>query len=108
MLDIASVVLGGFQDDLSSTFGDSIGWAVGHAILLIFLGVLFFGIRGRDHIINHSGVGRSEALDLGVFLLLTLSLYYINSSMFDFELGASLGLAAAASLFLRWMVTVLG
>ena len=37
MFDLASTILGTFQDDLVSVFGDSIGWAVGHAILLVTL-----------------------------------------------------------------------
>ena len=47
-------------------------------------------IRERNHIIQRSGFGKNELLDLGVFLLLTLSLFYIYTNVFAFETIASL------------------
>ena len=35
MVDIASMVLAGFQDTLVSAFGSTLGWAIGHIIVLL-------------------------------------------------------------------------
>ena len=56
MFDLASAMLGTFQDELVSVFGASIGWFVGHAILLAALVAVVFAIRERDHVIKHSGL----------------------------------------------------
>ena len=106
--DLASTILGSFQNDLVSVFGESIGWFVGHVILLATLIGMVFAIRERDHVINHSGIGRSQAIDLGVFLLLTLVLFYFYATVCGFASDPSLILGATSSLFLRWMVTILG
>ena len=108
MFDLASIVLGTFQGELVSVFGDSIGWFVGHAILLAALATLVFAIRERDHVVKHSGLGRSQAIDFGVFLLLTLALFYFYSAICGFASIPSLVVGATSALFLRWMVTVLG
>lgn len=108
MFDIASNILGPFQTDLVSFFGDSIGWFVGHAILLAALVTMVFAIRERDHVINNSGLGRGQALDLATFLILTLALFYFFTAVCGFASGPSLVVGATSSLFLRWMVTILG
>ena len=108
MFDLASTILGTFQDDLVSVFGDSIGWAVGHAILLVTLVAMVFAIRERDHVIKNSGIGRTQVFDLGTFLLLTLALFYFYSAVCGFATIPSLIVGATSSLSLRWMVTILG
>jgi len=108
VFDLASIVLGTFQGELVSVFGDSIGWFVGHSILLAALATLVFAIRERDHVVKHSGLGRSQAIDFGVFLLLTLALSYFYSAICGFDSIPSLVVGATSALFLRWMVTVLG
>ena len=108
MFDLASTILGTFQDDLVSVFGDSIGWAVGHAILLVTLVAMVFAIRERDHVIKNSGIGRTQVIDLGTFLLLTLALFYFYSAVCGFAPIPSLIVGATSSLSLRWMVTILG
>jgi len=108
VFDIASLVLGGFQDELVSVFGHTLGWTIGHTILFLFLGLMALGIRKREHVINNSGVGRREALDLGGFLILTAALYFVYTTTLDFDSVASWALAATSSLSLRWIVTVLG
>ncbi len=108
MFDLASTILGTFQDDLVSVFGDSIGWAVGHAILLVTLVAMVFAIRERDHVIKNSGIGRTQVIDLGTFLLLTLALFYFYSAVCGFATIPSLIVGATSSLSLRWMVTILG
>ena len=108
MVNIASTILAGFQDDLVVLFGETLGWIVGHSILAAALATIVLGIKERDHIIQRSGFGKNEILDLGVFFLLTLSLFYIYTNTFHFESVASLALGATSSLSIRWMVTVLG
>ena len=108
MFDLASTILGTFQDDLVSVFGDSVGWFVGHSILLATLVATIFAVRERDHIVKHSGLGRSQAYDLTAFILLTLSLFYFYSTVCGFATTPSLIVGATSSLFLRWMVTILG
>tara|TARA_B100000575_G_scaffold251745_1_gene219314 strand:- start:201 stop:527 length:327 start_codon:yes stop_codon:yes gene_type:complete len=108
MVDLASIMLGTFQDELVSVFGASIGWVVGHAILFAVLLGVIFAIQNRDHVIENSGLGRSQALDLGIFLFLTLSIFYFYTAICGFASGASLVLGATSTLFLRWMVTILG
>ena len=108
MFDLSSTILGTFQDDLVSVFGDSIGWAVGHAILLATLVAMVFAIRERDHVIKNSGIGRTQVIDLGTFLLLTLALFYFYSAVCGFATIPSLIVGATSSLSLRWMVTILG
>ena len=107
MFDLASIILGTFQGELVSVFGPSIGWFVGHAILLAALVAVALAIRERDHVIKHSGIGRSQAIDFGVFLLLTLSLFYFYSTVCGLASGPSLVVGAISTLFLRWMVTIL-
>ena len=108
MLDLASTILGTFQDDLVSVFGDSVGWFFGHVILLTILGGMVFAVRERDHVVKHSGLGRSQAFDLTIFILLTLALFYFYSTVCDFETTPSLVVGATSSLFLRWLVIILG
>lgn len=108
MVDLASTILGGFQDDLVTLFGETLGWIIGHSIIATIIAVVVLGIRERDHVIENSGIGKSEALDIGTFLLLTVVLHYIYTNTFDFDSMASLGLGGASALSLRWLVTVLG
>lgn len=108
MFDLASIMLGTFQGELVSVFGASVGWFVGHAILLAALVTVVFAIRERDHVVKHSGLGTSQAIDFGIFLLLTLSLFYFYGTVCGFASGPSLVLGAISTLFLRWMVTILG
>ena len=108
MIDIASMVLGGFQDDLVLAFGDSMGWAVGHLILVTIAGLVVLGLRERDHIVNHSGMGRKQASDGMATLILAILLYYIYASTFEFDPTASVAISVTSALSLRWVVTVLG
>ena len=108
MFDIAGMILGGFQTNLNSAFGDTIGWLIGHLILISILVAIVVGIRQRNHMINRSGFTRSNAVDLTVFMLMTLAFYYAYSSIIAFETAASWGIAFTSSLSLRWMITILG
>ena len=108
MVNVASTILAGFQDDLVVLFGETLGWVVGHSILAAATATIDLGIKERDHIIQRSGFGKNDMLDLGAFLLLTLFLFYIYTNTFHFESIASLALGAISSLSIRWLVTVLG
>ncbi len=108
MINVAAIVLGNFQDDLVETFGNSIGWAIGHLILISFLALVIVVIRGREHVFNHSGIGRREVQDWVATIFLTLFLFIIYASVFDFESTASIVLAVASSVSLRWMIVVVG
>ncbi len=108
MVDLASTILGGFQDDLVTLFGETLGWIIGHSIIAIIFAVIVLGIRERNHVIENSGIGKNEAFDFGVFLLLTFALHHTFTNTFDFDSMASLGLGIVSALSLRWMVTVLG
>jgi hypothetical protein len=37
MIDVASLVLADFQDTILAAFGPSLGWIVGHAIVLLLV-----------------------------------------------------------------------
>lgn len=108
MVDIASLLLGGFQDSLVSVFGSSIGWAIGHLILLAGAGLVIFALRERRHIISNSGFNKQHAWDGIATLLVSIILFYIYTSIFEFETVASLGISLASSISLRWMVVILG
>ena len=57
MVDVASMILGEFQDSLVGVFGSSFGWLIGHLIVLSVLTLVILSIRNRDHIISESGYG---------------------------------------------------
>ncbi|MBI87771.1 MAG: hypothetical protein CMB67_01905 [Euryarchaeota archaeon] len=108
MFDLASIVLGSFQDDLVVVFGDSLGWAIGHAILLSALYLIVIGIRSRQHAMKHSGIGWKQAKSAFTILFLSALLFFVFNSTFGFETVASVALAGSTSVFIGWMVTVLG
>jgi|TARA_B100000959_G_C14528211_1_gene438380 hypothetical protein len=107
-MDLASLVLMGFQDDLVMAFGDTAGWLIGHLILLGALALAVVAVRERDHIINHSGFDRSTILDALVVVSLTLVQYVLFTSTFGFDPEASMALAAVSSISIRWHIRVLG
>ena len=107
-MDLASLVLMGFQDDLVMAFGDTAGWLIGHLILLGALALAVVAVRERDHIIDHSGFDRSTILDALVVVSLTLVQYVLFTSTFGFDPEASMALAAVSSISIRWHIRVLG
>ena len=107
MFVLASIVLGSFQDDLVTVFGDSLGWAIGHAILLSALYLIVLAIGGREHALKHSGIGWKQAKEGLTILSLTVFLIYVFTSVFGFQITASVALAGSTSVFIGWMVTVL-
>ena len=108
MVNLASVVLGDFQDSLASAFGSTVGWIVGHLILVIVISIAALGIREKDHIIKYSGMNMRMATDSFTILILSIAIFWIYTTSFGFGAGPSIALAATTSLSLRWMVTILG
>ena len=45
MVDIASLILGDFQDSLVDVFGSSFGWLIGHLIVLSVVTLAILSIR---------------------------------------------------------------
>jgi len=108
VIDLASIVLRGFQDDIISTFGETAGWLVGHLIILGTLTLAVMAIRERDHILDQSGFDRTTVWDASLLVVLTLVLYLAFTSAFGFESAPSVALAAVSAISVRWMVNVLG
>ncbi len=108
MIDLASLVLMGFQDDLVLTFGDTVGWLIGHLVLLGALTVVVVAIRERDYIFNQSGFDRSTIWDALLVVGLTLMQLQVFTSTFGFDPLASIALAVLSSFMIRWLVNVLG
>ena len=102
------MVLMGFQDDIVLVFGDTVGWLIGHLILLGALAMAVVAIRERDHILNQTGFDRSTIWDAFLLIFLTLGLYLVFTSTFSFESAPSAVLAAISAISIRWMVNVLG
>ena len=108
MFDLATPVLGAFQDSLDSAFGNDLGWVLGHIILVSALAASILAVRERNHIIAYSGIDKRLALDAAATLLLTLVIYWIFTAVFEFDSGASVGLSFVTAISMRWMVTVMG
>ncbi|MDP6661322.1 MAG: hypothetical protein QF760_01855 [Candidatus Thalassarchaeaceae archaeon] len=108
MIDLASMVLMGFQDDVVLVFGETVGWLIGHLILLGALTITVVAIRERDHILNQSGFNRSTIWHALLIVGLTLVQYQVFTSTFGFDPLASIALAVFSSFTIRWLVIVLG
>ncbi|MDP6328729.1 MAG: hypothetical protein QGG22_02790 [Candidatus Thalassarchaeaceae archaeon] len=107
MIDIASLFLGTFQDSIESAFGSSLGWIIGHLIVLFFTLSIIWVIQNRDHIARESGWGYSNLIDISVITLITVTQYFVYSNLLDFPSTASWGLAIFWTMILRWHILVL-
>ena len=83
-MDVASMVLGDFQDSLVDVFGSSGGWLMGHAIVLSMVTLIVISIRNRDHIINESGYGRKHFSQAMAVVLMT-GLQYASTQEASFS-----------------------
>jgi hypothetical protein len=108
VVDVATLILRGFQDDIVLVFGETVGWLIGHLILLGALALAVVAVRERDHIINHSGFDRNAIWDALAVVILTLVQYVLFTSTFGLDSEASLALAAVSSISIRWLIRVLG
>ena len=87
------LVLAGFQDTLVSAFGASLGWIIGHMIVL-FLGLsIIWVIKNRNRIAKESGWGYPNLMDIFVIVLLTVLQYLFYVNLLYFPSTASWGLA---------------
>ncbi len=107
MIDLASLVLGSFQDSIESVFGASFGWLIGHMIILLFTLMLIWIVQNRNHIASKSGWGYPNLMDISVIILITLSQYFVYVNLLDFPSTASWGLAIFWTMTLRWHILVL-
>ena len=106
MVDLASPVLGGFQDSLDAAFGASIGWIAGHLILFGALALVTLAIRNRDHIVSQSGFSRETLVDAAATATATIILFAIFTNTFGWPLAPALAISLAAALSFRWHVLI--
>ena len=106
MVDVASPVLGGFQDNIIDAFGATAGWRVGHLLVVGILALSVVALQNRHHIVNHSGFGRSTLLDATATLALTAIQYSVFTGAFDWPEEVSLALGIICALTLRWHLLI--
>ncbi|MEE3231880.1 MAG: hypothetical protein VX235_02255 [Candidatus Thermoplasmatota archaeon] len=106
MVDVASPVLGGFQDSIVDAFGAAAGWWVGHLLVLGMVSLCAVALQNREHIANYSGLGRSMLMDIAATLVLIAVQYPIFTGTFGWPEGESFVLAAICALSLRWHVLI--
>jgi len=107
MIDVASLVLGSFQDTMVAAFGDTFGWIIGHIIVLLLLMSILWVAQNRNHILNESGWGYSNLQDISLILILTGIQYLIYVNLLEFPVEASLGVSLFVTMSLRWHILVL-
>ncbi len=107
MFDIASAVFGDFQDSIVATFGDTLGWLVGHALIVGTAALLWLSWTGRNHIRAKSGWDKSTLFDMATVAVLTLAQYAVFTGNFGFPVLPSIGVAFAGAMFARWCVNIL-
>ena len=106
MVDVASPVLGGFQDNIIDAFGATVGWWVGHLLVVGILALSVVALQNRHHIANHSGFGRSTLMDATATLALTAIQYSVFTGAFDWPEEVSLALGIICALTLRWHLLI--
>jgi len=106
MVDVASPVLGGFQDSIVDAFGATAGWWVGHLLVVGMVALCAVALQNREHIANNSGIGRSMVMDTAATLVLIAVQYVVFTGTFGWPEGESFLLAAVCALSLRWHVLI--
>ena len=84
MVDVASMILGEFQDSLVDVFGSSFGWLIGHLIVLSVLTLVILSIRNRDHIISESGYGSRNLAQALAVVGMTAAQYVVYTGNLGF------------------------
>ena len=107
MVDFASMLFGDFQDSIVATFGDTIGWVVGHALIVGLVALVWYTWIGRNHIRRQSGWGMPEIRDITTILAVTMAQYIVYTGNLDYPEGPSLAIAFSATIFARWCINVL-
>ncbi len=106
-MNVASVLLGDFQDSLVDVFGSSGGWLMGHAIVLSMVALIVLSIRNRDHIVNESGYGREHFSQATAVVLMTGLQYVFYTGSLGFPGTMSMVLGITGALSALWMINVL-
>ncbi len=107
MVDLASPILGAFQDNLNDAFGAEMGWIFGHLLILLVIIILWQVWSNRKHIQTQSGWSKSTLSEMAILAIITLIQVVIYVNSFTFPMVESLGLAITSTLILRWFVNVL-
>ena len=107
MVNVASVLLGDFQDSLVDVFGSLGGWLMGHAIVLSMVALIVLSIRNRDHIVNESGYGREHFTQATAVVLMTGLQYVFYTGSLGFPGTMSMVLGITGALSALWMINVL-
>ena len=107
MVNVAQLLLGGFQESLVDVFGPSGGWLVGHAIVLSIATLIVVSIRNREHIANESGYGREHFSQATAVVLMTGLQYVFYTGRLGFSETISLVLGITGALSALWMINVL-
>ena len=107
MVDLAQLLLGGFQESLVDVFGLSGGWLVGHAIVLSKVSLIEISIRNREHIVNESGYGRKHFSQATAVVFMTGLQYVFYTGSLGFPGTMSLVLGVTGALSAMWMINVL-
>lgn len=107
MVDVASMILGEFQDSLVGVFGSSFGWLIGHLIVLSVLTLVILSIRNRDHIISESGYGSRNLAQALAVVGMTAAQYVVYTGNLGFPSTTSLFLGFFGALSALWMINVL-
>ena len=107
MVNVASMVLGSFQDSLVDVFGSSGGWFLGHLIVLFMASLIVVSIRNRDHIVNESGFGRKHFSQATAVIFMTGLQYVFYTGSLGFPATMSVVLGITGALSALWMINVL-
>ena len=107
MVDFASMLFGDFQDSIGATFGDTIGWVVGHSLIVGLVALVWYTWIGRNHIRPQSGWGMPEIRDIATILAVTMAQYIVYTSNLDYPEWPALAIAFSATMFARWCINVL-
>lgn len=107
MVNVAQLLLGGFQESLVDVFGSSGGWIMGHAIVLSIATLIVVSIRNREHIVNESGYGREHISQATAVVLMTALQYVFYTGSLGFPETMSVVLGITGALTALWMINVL-
>ena len=107
MVNLAQLLLGGFQESLVDVFGLSGGWLVGHAIVLSTVSLIVISIRNREHIVSESGYGRKHFSQATAVVFMTGLQYVFYTGSLGFPGTMSLVLGVTGALSAMWMINVL-
>jgi len=107
VVDLASPVLGGFQDMIVEAFGATAGWWIGNILVVGILVLSMVAIQNRQHIVDNSGFGRGTLLDITVIIVLAAFQYGIFTGSFGWPEDVSLALAVISTYTLRWHIVIL-